>query len=384
MKILITTDWYNTAINGVVTSVRNLEKGLTLLGHDVKILTLSQNKHSYQDANVTFIGSISAEKIYPNARIKIPMRKKLLKELINWKPDIIHSQCEFSTFLLAKFIAKSTGAPLIHTYHTIYEDYTHYFSHSKALGRKAVISFVRHIAKSADCFIAPTKKVYDILNSYGLKTPVEILPTGLDMDRIVSHSETEKQLELKESLGINPLNKIILYTGRLAKEKNLDEIIDYLGKSDIKNVTFLIIGDGPYRHNILNDINKAGIENITIMTGFVKPAKIKDYYAIGDVFVSASQSESQGLTYIEALANHVPLVCRKDDCLYNVLIDGYNGFTFTDRTEFTDAIKKVLFSNNCSMHENAYNLAKSKFSLPVFAENAEKIYMNIIKKQTLQ
>ena len=102
MKVLITTDWYEPVVNGVVTSVKNLAAELKKTGHEVRILTLSRTSKSYVENNVFYIGSVSAEKIYPQARLKLPISGKYIKELLDWHPDIIHSQCEFYTFLLAR------------------------------------------------------------------------------------------------------------------------------------------------------------------------------------------------------------------------------------------------------------------------------------------
>lgn len=384
MKVLITTDWYLSSVNGVVTSVKNLEKGLKSLGHDVKILTLSGSRQSYNNENVTYVGSVNANKIYPCARIKIPRKSTIIKDIIKWKPDIIHSQCEFSTFFLARKISKITGAPIVHTYHTIYEDYTHYFSPSMKLGRDAVILFTKFISKNIVCFVAPTVKVKDILGDYQIKTPIEIMPTGLDLDMIVSKSSYDDKAELKKKLKINPQNKVILYAGRLAEEKNINEIISYLSKKKPENTTFLIVGDGPYRKDIELKIKEFGLSDMTIMTGMVKCDEIKDYYAIGDVFVSASQSETQGLTYIEALANGVPLLCRSDKCLNNVLIQGYNGYAYTNYEEFSQYLDEILYNQGDTIIENSKKLANEKFSLFTFAENAEKIYLKYIQKYCIE
>ena len=132
MKVLITTDWYRPAVNGVVTSVRNLAEGLSALGHEVRILTLSGSIRSYREGNVTFIGSVSVGMVYPNARLRTARGEALVQELADWKPDIVHSQCEFSTFSFAKRITAACGCPLVHTYHTVYEDFTHYFPPTSA------------------------------------------------------------------------------------------------------------------------------------------------------------------------------------------------------------------------------------------------------------
>ena len=182
MKILITTDWYTPAVNGVVTSVKNLQRELERRGHEVRILTLSQSLHSWSRDGVTAIGSVNAGRIYP-APASAPPWRPLVRELMDWRPDVIHSQCEFSTFFLARRIAEELDVPLVHTYHTVYEDYTHYFSPSVRWGRCAVAAFSRWVAAQVDGMIAPTGKVRGLLQGYGVRCPVFVVPTGIDLRR---------------------------------------------------------------------------------------------------------------------------------------------------------------------------------------------------------
>lgn len=131
MKILLTSDWYMPAVNGVVVSVQNLRRGLEARGHEVRILTLSQTARSHSEAGVTYIGSLNAGAVYPGARLRFSFGGKWVKDLLDWGPDIVHSNCEFSTFWLACGIARRLDIPLVHTYHTVYENYTHYISPRK-------------------------------------------------------------------------------------------------------------------------------------------------------------------------------------------------------------------------------------------------------------
>ncbi|WP_158413490.1 glycosyltransferase [Gracilibacillus boraciitolerans] len=144
MKILITTECYIPVINGVVTSIVNLRKELQILGHDVRVLTLSTTNKSFQESDIYYMSSLSMGKIYPGARISLSTHHSYLEEMIKWQPDIIHSQCEFSTFRIAKQIAKTINIPIVHTYHTVYEDYTHYFSPTHKWGEKR---WWRYLAK---------------------------------------------------------------------------------------------------------------------------------------------------------------------------------------------------------------------------------------------
>ena len=174
MKILITTDVFTPAVNGVVTSVLNLRTQLIERGHDVRILTLSEDNFSRKEENVYYIKSFRI-KIYPNARATTNFHNKYIEEIINWGPDIIHSQCEFSSFIFAKMIAKKLNIPIIHTYHTMYEYYTHYFTHNKDLGKKVVGSLSKKLLNNVATVIVPTQKVEQVLKDYGIKNNIVTL-----------------------------------------------------------------------------------------------------------------------------------------------------------------------------------------------------------------
>lgn len=334
MKILITTDWYAPTINGVVTSVLNLRRELIRRGHEVRVLTLSQTLHSFESDGVIYIGSMGAGKLYPGARIKAAFSSSFVQRLVDWKPDIIHSQCEFSTFLIARQIAKSLSVPIVHTYHTVYEDYTHYFVSNKKWGRRMVAFLSRWTTGQCAGVVAPTEKVRAILSGYGIKQHVHVIPTGIDLGRFTAEPAEEKRLAVKKQLGIPEGNRILLYVGRLAREKNLEELLQYFATQSTQALTFLIVGDGPYRGALEQTASELGIRDSVRFTGMVPPEQIGDYYHIGDLFVSASTSETQGLTYIEALASGLPALCRRDACLDGVILNGYNGWQYEKEQDY--------------------------------------------------
>ena len=247
MKILITTDWYKPVINGVVTSVLNLTEQLESRGHEVKVLTLSRNCHSYKEGNVIYAGSVGMGKIYPQARVKIPVvAKEYMEELMEWHPDLIHSQCEFSTFFLAKKIAGELNIPIVHTYHTVYEDYTHYFSPQKAWGRSLVQMMTRKLSVQVDAMIAPSEKIEHILNGYQVSCPVDVVPSGIDTEKYKKRIGDGSREALREKYGIGKDEMVLVYVGRMAKEKNIEELLWYQ-KSVQDNVKLVFVGDGPYR-----------------------------------------------------------------------------------------------------------------------------------------
>ena len=380
MKVLITTDLYVPTVNGVVSSVLTLRKELIERGHDVRILTLSQTFQSFDKDGVSYIGSIGAGKIYPGARIKTALISNTIQNLLDWSPDIIHSQCEFSTFSIAKKIAKALNIPIVHTYHTVYEDYTHYFLPNKKWGRLMVAFLSRMIINKADSVIAPTEKVYNLLKGYGIKRTIRVAPSGIDLHRFSKAQDKEKILALKRKLHIPSDSRILLYVGRLAKEKSIEELLRYHAKCQDKNMIFLIVGDGPHRAAIEKEVLKLGIGNSVRFTGMVPPEEVCDYYHLGDLFVSASGSETQGLTYIEALSSGLPALCYKDKCLEGVIMNGINGWQYENEADYMEKLE-TYFSDEAmreSMSEKAAECAINSFSAETFAQNVEAVYIETL------
>ena len=124
------------------------------------------------------LGSVSASMVYDRARIGMPSSRRVLKDILGWRPDVVHSQAEFSTYVWARRIARTLSVPLVHTYHTIYEDYTHYYSPSRTMGRKVVESFSRRALSAADAVIVPTAKVARLLTGYRVDRPRTSSPPG--------------------------------------------------------------------------------------------------------------------------------------------------------------------------------------------------------------
>lgn len=376
MKILITSDYYEPEINGVVTSIKNLKKGLEKDGHEVRVLTLAYNIHEEKKDEVYYIGSFSVAMIYPNARIVIPRNYGLIKEIIDWKPDIIHSQCEFSTFQYARHISKRTGAPIVHTYHTVYEGYTHYFCPSKTFGRKAVSKFTRQVSKQTSAFIVPTQKMFDMLKSYHVKTIMEIIPTGINIDMFRNNCE-ESRKEIRDKYGIKEDECVLLFLGRLAKEKNINELIDMLSSKDMNRIRLMIVGDGPCRKDLEEQCRLKGIEDKTVFAGMIAPNEVSDYYVAGDVFVNASTSETQGLTYMEAMASGLPILCRFDHCLDGVVVNKKNGFLYNNENEFYEYLDYLI--NNKTQRrmigEKARIAIQDKYSVEAFTKSCEELYV---------
>lgn len=381
MKILIATDWYKPIVNGVVTSVTNLERELLAKGHDVRILTLSNSLHSRKEGNVYYIKSVSADKLYPGARASIYLFGELYDEILKWAPDIIHTQAEFTTFIFAKRIVKALGIPHVHTYHTVYEDYTHYFSINEQIGKKTVAYLSRRLLDALDEVIVPTAKVKRLLEGYGVIPRISVIPSGIRLDSFYQNTNDLEQKELKSHLGIAPDKKVLVYVGRLAKEKNLDELLDYYKRLDRNDTVLLITGIGPYRSRLEKLVDAMELTDRVIFVGLVEPSTLHKYYKLGDIFVSCSTSETQGLTYIEALACGVPPICRRDLALEGVINDGINGYQYDTFEEFKSRVEELLSDETKRTEMSGRAVENSLgYSTGIFADSVEELYSRVLNK----
>ncbi len=383
MKILLTCDRYYPAVNGVTTSVMNLKKALEKKGHEVKVVTLSESHDTKISSDVIYMGSHSARYVYPDVRAKMHPQQETLRPILEWQPDIIHVNTEFSTFLYARKIAKTTNVPMILTYHTDYEDYVHYVHIPKLLGHPLVKRAVRFIASRMEAVIAPTEKTKRLLESYHVNKRIDVIPTGLDLDKYRTKTSPEELSELRKRYGIREDVPSIIYLGRMGKEKNLSEIIDYLSRYDRHDFQFICVGDGPDLSDIKAQVEASSIRSRTIFTGMVAQDEVAKYYRLGDLFVSASQSETQGLTYIESLAAGVPILCRKDTCLDGVVEQGKNGWTFETEEEFRCYLDTFLdnYGKSREMGEYASRIAFEKFSSDTFADRVLEVYRYAIESR---
>lgn len=380
MKILLATDVYLPTINGVVTSTVSLKKSLEKLGHDIKVLTLAKDSYIDLEQNVYAISSLNFNMIYPGARLRLFKDRSTLEAMINWHPDLIHTQSEFSTFRMAKCIANYLDIPIIHTYHTVYEDYTHYFSPNKRTGKKIVSVLTKKVLSETEEIIAPTKKVYDMLDEYGVEPHVTTIPTGIQLAAYQQWYSEAERLELRRKYQIPADIFLLLSLGRLGKEKNIEEMIHYLSLID-ENIYFLIVGDGPNRDNLQQLAQDLGVSDRVIFTGMVEPQNVPLFYQSADLFVSASTSETQGLTYIEALASGIPALCRRDESIKNVIINDQTGYQFESFTEFEYYLNIFISQPDKYqyMAKTAQQFAWNHFSSETFGQNVHEVYQRALE-----
>ena len=221
-----------------------------------------------------------------------------------------------------------------------------------------------------------------LLHDYGVEQPVFVVPSGIDLSRFSREPDPWRMAVLRASLNIPQENLVLVSVGRLAEEKNVDELLRLRAEMGNVPVTLLLVGDGPDRIRLEGATAGLGLEAPDVVfAGMVPAEQVADWYQLGALFVSASTSETQGLTYVEALAAGVPALCRMDPCLAGVIREGENGWQYRDEADFQRKLDAFVAQPHRreQLAQNARRSAEP-FSAERFAQRAEAIYLDQIAR----
>ena len=389
MRIGIFTDTYTPYINGVTTSVVMLKQALEKKGHVVYIVTVNNEDLHFkykEDEKIIRIPGVPIG-IY-DYRLTGIYPLKAINKIKKWNLDVIHSQTEFGVGTFARIIAKQFNIPLVHTYHTMYEDYIHYITkgYFNRSSKKLVEYFTLfYCDKTISELVVPTKKTYELFKKkYKVDRNIYIVPTGIEVERFYRENNAIDVVKKRKKIGIDKDDFVILFVGRIGTEKNLDLLLSSM-KSLIgvsKKIKLLVIGDGPDLDYYKDYVVKNNIDKNVIFTGKVPWEEITSYYIISDIFATASQTETQGLTVIEAMAASLPVVCINDESFVDTVINDLNGIIFNNRREYKRAIIK-LYRNRDLLRRlsNQARIAADAHSSKYFAEQILDVYKIAIKNK---
>lgn len=388
MRIGLFTDTFAPQINGVSTSVDMLKRALEKKGHTVYIVTVSPEGMKYEIDEENHIIRIPGipigiydyrlTGIYPVKAVNIIKKLNL---------DIIHSHTEFGIGTFSRLIAFQLDIPLVHTYHTMYEDYVHYVTKgyfNKSSKKIAEYFTLFYCDKTASELIVPTKKTYDLFKEkYQVDRNVHIIPTGIEIERFYAESiDDDKLKKLRSQLNLTDDDFVSIFIGRLAQEKNIVYLIDVIKDMIVKHpkLKLLMVGDGPDFDKYKEMVKEYGIDEHVIMTGKVAWEQIPYYYHLADIFLTASTSETQGLTVIEAMASGVPPICIDDESFRNVVIEGLNGEIFKTEDECKKIISELYNDKEkIKMLGRQARINVERYSSKYFAESVLDVYNYAIK-----
>lgn len=391
MRVGIFTESYPPLVNGVSTSILMLEHALTKLGHEVFIITVSDNKKDYvleNNGHILRLPSVNLANCYDYKMTSVyPIKAVNMIKKMNL--DVIHSNVEFTVGIFARVVSEQLSIPLVHTYHTNWEDYTHYITKNKKILDDICKKLLKYLMvffedKTVTELIVPSNKIYNLFkDKYKFTKNIHIIQTGIETSKFYKENFNQKDINsLKKKLGIKKKDFVVMTVSRLAKEKSVDRIINN-HKELVKkysNMNLLIVGDGPDIDKLKDEAKSLGVSDSVIFTGKVPLSDIPIYYQLGNVFVTASKSETQGLTVVEAISSSLPVVAVKDDSFVNSVIEDFNGFVFTDDEKYINSISKLYEDKDLyNRLSNQSRLLSADFSSEYFALKVLKVYETAIE-----
>jgi len=377
MKIGIFSECYSPTINGVVISIETFRKQLEKKGHEFYIF--APGCRHFKDANPNVFRSpsisIPGRSFYP---VALPfLASSLYAKAASLNLDLIHSQHIFSMGRLGLKIARKLDIPIIHTYHTLLTEYTYYVPLLANFAKKFVINMSVDYCNRCDQIVTPSKPMRKVLLAYGIKTPIEVIPTGIPLEKFARLDNRP----LKTKWDIPERQKILLFVGRLAKEKNIHFLFDAFLKiiKEYPDVHLIMVGGGPEENNLKEQVKTLDLfKNITF-TGYLPKEEVEKIFASADIFVFPSKTETQGIVVAEAMAaGTVPVAVDKMGPT-DVISDKIDGFLVPENIdEFADKILRLLKDDNLRavMSQKAIEKAKN-FSDERTAEHLENLYVKV-------
>lgn len=390
MRIGLFTDTYFPQVSGVATSIRTLKTELEKQGHAVFIFTTTdKDVNRYEDWQIIRIPSVPFF-AFKDRRFAYRGFTKALEIAKQYQLDIIHTQTEFSLGLLGIWIARELKIPVIHTYHTQYEDYVHYITKGMLIRPSMVKYLVRGFLHDVDGVICPSEIVRDLLSKYKVKVEKRVIPTGIELAKFERPEIKEENLAtLRSKLGIKKDEKMLLSLSRISFEKNIQAVLVAFAQvlKEEDKVKLVVAGDGPYLDSLKEQAVQLQIQDQVIFTGMITPSETALYYKAADFFISASTSETQGLTYLESLASGTPVIAHGNPYLDNLISDKMFGTLYYGEQDLSGAILEALIAtpdmDEQKLADKLYEISAENFGKRVHEFYLDAIISNNFEQELL-
>jgi len=340
VKVGIFVDSYKPLVSGVVHTVDLQRQGLEALGHEVHIFAPASGGYRDVEPRVYRFWAINlSTKV--GAPFAFPYSPRLFALIPRLGLDVIHTQHPFPVGRLGAYFARRLDLPSVYTFHTQYEQYAHYVPLNQRLVRAAARRLVVSHAERCDVITCPAPSAREILVEYGVRRPIKMLPNGIDLRAF----ETAQPDDARARLGIGPQERVILYCGRLAKEKNLTFMLHALRDLLLRDAgaRLLMVGEGTETEALMDLAKGLGLGDRVLFAGEVDYAQVPQYYAASDLFVMTSVTEVRPLALLEAMASGLPVVAVSAHGMTDTVTSGVDGLlTRHDAAEFSGAVQRLV------------------------------------------
>lgn len=338
LRIALFSDSALPILNGVSISIRSLVTELRAQGHSVTIFTAAHFKYRDPDPNTIRFPAIETPwtKGYPLA---FPPFYPMLREFRKHTFDIVHTHTPFTIGYVGLRWAESHDLPIISTYHTLYDRYAHYFPLPRRYIRFKIAKHTNFYYNQVDHVITPSEAAMKWLRRHSVTTPVTVIPTGISSGSMIDRAEA------RMALGAGPEQRILLYVGRIAQEKNLGTLFEAVSQvfREDRRLRLWLVGDGPFQEGARAMVRALGMGDRVKFVGFVPREEVDAFYAAADLFVFTSITETQGLVVQEAMSFGLPAIVASGGGASASIEQGVNGFVVRNEAEdVADHIRRVL------------------------------------------
>ncbi len=373
------TNTYTPHVGGVARSVEAFANEYRRRGHRVLVVAPHFEGAPPDEKDVVRIPAIQNFN-GSDFSVRIPVPGLLAAALADFRPDLVHSHHPFLLGDTAVRVAAAANRPLVFTHHTMYERYTHYVPGNSARMARFVVRLATGYANLCDRVFAPSQSVAAILRQRGVLVPVDVVPTGVDVDRFARGDRRA----LRRQAGIADDAFVIGHVGRLAPEKNLGFLAGAVARVVRKygHVHFVVVGAGPSEAEVRRRFERLGMTSRLHLLGTRGGQELVDAYHAMDVFAFASLSETQGMVLTEAMSAGVPVVAIDAPGVREVVEDGRNGRLLHRQSarEFAAALEEIAAASGRrreSLREESRKTAL-EFSMARSAEKALDRYSAVV------
>lgn len=379
MRIAIFTESYEPIVNGVSVATSTLRDELVNRGHQVFVFAPRYRGHSDKRDGVFRFPSRHTflMRDYP---FPIPYSPRLRRVFESLDLDVVHTQTPFLLGMIGAKWARRYGVPLVSTNHTLYTEYLHYVPLvPKAFARRCLIGHMRRYYSACDAVVVPSAPVESVLRSYGVKTRVQVIKTGVVGAAPLNPGDREN---VRERFGVPEGGSLLLYVGRIAREKNLVMLLKAFSSVAQRHPDsrLVLVGNGPALAETEEFARELGVRDRVEFAGMLPRKEIDPIYGAADVFVFPSTTETQGIAICEGLSAGLPVVAVNAGGIPENVEPGADGFlTQDDPAEFADRIASLI--DNPQRRADMARRARANaanFSIERMVTDFERLYSSVL------
>lgn len=344
MNIGLFADCYQPTVSGVVTSLLQLKRGLEQRGHKAVVFTVATPGSPEEEGGVRTFPSLPFNRA-SDFRLGLVNPWAVQRMVREEELDLIHTHTEYSLGWAGKWSAQRRGLAFVHTAHTLHDAYRHYLPFGRAVPTRLVQYYLRRFLSGCNALVCPSKKARDHFRAFLPGVHTVVIGNGISRSHFQPQSPAEEEAaSTRQRLGVCPTDEVLLYAGRIAREKRVIELFEALApllraRPDAK---LLLVGSGPEERHLAAAAARSGLTRQVILAGKVEWQQMHRYYSLAHLFVTASLSEMQPMTLIEAAFCGLPVVARRDAAYDGLVCDKVNGYLVPSDRELAPSVLNLL------------------------------------------